>query len=159
MHELDLQVLVAIGLAGTLILLVVLLVIVAMVWRSRRWPSVPGTVEECRMKERWEFFPVARRWVVKVKYRYRVGEEDFHGTRLKLLGPQALSEKAAREQQALCPPGREVRVFYHPAKPWRATLMKGMNTAAYWLLGIIPLILVLLGLYVRLFLGVLHEDP
>ena len=158
MHELDLPVLAGIGLAGTLLLLVVLLRLGTMVWRSRLWPSVPGTVEECRMHERLEFLPGGR-WVVKMKYRYRVGEEDFHGTRLKLLGSQALSEKAAREQQALYPPGREVPVFYHPAKPWRATLVTGMHTTAYWVLGMVPLILVLLGLYVRLFLGVLHEAP
>ena len=101
-----------------------------MAWRSRGWPAVPGTVEENEVKKR-SSGEAAPRWELKVKYRYRVGEEDFLGDRVAPLPFDFQSLKAAEEWQEIYHPGADVTVFYDPVKPRRAMPRKGGKAELY----------------------------
>ena len=107
--------------------------------RSQDWPAVPVTVEECLVKKK-RGNESGDYWVVKVKYRYRVGEEEFHGTRMAPLPVQTRSARTAEELEELYRPGSEVTVFYDPTKPRRAMLGRGLGEDNYVALAYVPLV-------------------
>ena len=115
----------------------VILVRAFAVWRRRNWPSVTGTVEKCRF-ERSDLFkkrnPV---WDLKVKYRYRVGDEDFHGDRIVPMPIRVFSERDLEKQQVIYGSGREVTIFYDPVNPRRAVLKRPVAAWRYSVLFLV----------------------
>ena len=117
------------------VMVAALLAVAVFLWRnwqdkqaSAQWPSVDGVIERC------DAFPhlqdphqegAKAQWRLDLKYRYEVGGQPFHGTRLKAMAehyPDEASVKAVCRRYAT---GQRVKVFHDPAKPERSVLEPG----------------------------------
>ena len=105
------------------------------IWRARNqtrsgrnWPTVRGEVTASSV-ERHSMD--ADQFAVTLRYRYRVGEKDYEGDRIRIGGKKITSRAHAETMAAKYPPGCKVTVHYDPKKPARAVLEAGKsaNTA------------------------------
>lgn len=134
--------------------------------RSRRWPSVPGTVLSSTVSSRMappssqdEDSPPEvpqRLYRPEVRYTYSVGGREFTGSALGLDEVEISDEPLVREQAARYPPDAAVTVYYDPADPSQAVLEPGVQASA-WLLPAMGLVFLIvtgsLYLFVRWYSG------
>jgi hypothetical protein len=91
---------------------------------SRSWPTVSGTIQNCAIEER-RLFNLFPRYILRVEYRYDVGERSFLGDtfafapRLLVGGPEL--DRLVGEYKTQAP----VAVHYNPADPAEAVLHTG----------------------------------
>ena len=138
--------------------------------RSRRWPTVQGTVVSAIVKSRQvpatpdpgedaeEAAARAPQTVYRpeVTYTYEVDGRRLTGTTLNLEGLELSNEERVRAHAARYAPGQSVTVYYDPAAPERAVLEPGVH-AGSWLMpamgGIFLFVAGGLYLFVRAFSG------
>lgn len=94
---------------------------------AARWPTVAGTVITSRVESRRELVPgggnqTTMVWSPLVEYVYRVGERDYHGTRIGF-GPAVSGGRGLAEAIiGRYPANTTATVHYDPANPSQATL-------------------------------------
>ena len=92
---------------------------------AARWPTVTGRILSSVAESHVSILPGRRRsivWSPVVEYSYRVGERDYHGSRLAFGADVAGSQAFAEATVARYPVGREVTVHHDPANPSFAVL-------------------------------------
>jgi hypothetical protein len=103
--------------------------------RSLGWPSVPGRVTssmvrrettETESRLEWTYYPA-------VSYDYRVNGQAFNGTRIGVGGVVGTSRSEDAEAVAnRYAVGSNVDVYYDPAEPEYAVLVRGANVFGVW---------------------------
>ncbi len=107
---------------------------------SASWPSVTGTVTKAQVGSAG-----LARYVVDVSYTYRVGDNDFTGSRVRVSdGEYDRRDSVVQEIRGLSA-GQTVLVFYKPSDPRQALLKVGAGFQEYALL-FIPLLMFGFGL-------------
>jgi hypothetical protein len=101
------------------------------IWRARRqtasgksWPFVPGEVIESTVERHGIS---GDQYAATVRYRYRVGNKDYEGDRIRAGGHRALTQAGAQARASKYSIGRRLRVYYDPQHPARAVLEPGKN--------------------------------
>jgi hypothetical protein len=106
-----------------------------MLWAGRRlsaaaarWPQTVGRIVSSSVESyktrtgRGDSGTGATVYQVVVEYSYRVGNRDYHGTRLSFGGQVSAGRELAEAKAAQYPPGSDVMVHYDPANPSDAVL-------------------------------------
>lgn len=96
---------------------------------SAAWPSVPGTLTWAGV--RTETFGG---YFADVAYTYRVGDEEFTGTRLRTSDGKYSDREGATQAIRGLSPGQRVTVYYNPASPEKSVLYPGAGVQEYVLL-------------------------
>lgn len=89
---------------------------------ARNWPIVPGTVIASAVERPAPHEADDTDCTPAVRFRYRVANRDFEGTRVRDGGPSATSLLLAEQVVAKYPPGSQVDVAYDPNDPSVAVL-------------------------------------
>jgi hypothetical protein len=89
------------------------------------WPSVEGSIQQTSVSAS-RSGKRARRYGLRVKYEYQVGDRTYTNSRVTLT-TSTLARSSSRQHleqigQREYPPGHKVRVYYDPQKPARAVL-------------------------------------
>jgi hypothetical protein len=114
-----------------------------------RWPAANGTVITSRAEERRELVPrgsgqTITVWSPLVEYTYRVGDREYHGTRIAF-GPLVSGGRELAESQLVpYPVGASVTVHHDPANPSSSVLQPRIAFA--W-----PSLLITLGFFAAAF--------
>lgn len=97
--------------------------------RSRNWPAVTGEVLSATVRRRFTTPasgpPASHLSRAEVLYRYRVGEQDYHGHIIELGGRFRQTPAMAARQAVSYRPGEPVTVYHDPNNPGRACLVRG----------------------------------
>ncbi|MAS93836.1 MAG: hypothetical protein CMO55_11645 [Verrucomicrobiales bacterium] len=109
--------------------------------RSSDWPSTGGIVERAEVID----LPFGSHRI-DVRYRYRVGDEDFVGTRIRASDGEVDNREIAEDQISGLQSGEEVTVYYDPAIPESSFLRPGAGLQEYFLL-FVPFAMLIWGLY------------
>ncbi|MBM4109094.1 MAG: DUF3592 domain-containing protein [Phycisphaerae bacterium] len=122
-------------------------VTVAVLVKSRAWPSVPGVMTESevvevqRTRRPSEIGPLAvTEYEARIRYTYSVDGVALEGTRLMPLMPSVFPDRdRALAVIAQRPPGAPVEVYYDPNQPSRSALvtMAAIPTRAVVALGVV----------------------
>ena len=105
---------------------------------SRKWATVIGKVVESRAL--WETVDEnSRVFVPRVIYEYKVGDRPYRNDRIFVVSQGNSNAEATVAQ---FPVGRQVPVYYDPADPTQAALVRNAPSAALYL-GLIALMLTL----------------
>lgn len=115
---------------------------------SSHWPSVPG-----RITSSGTVILTGRHGSegADIHYTYAVGAKRFNGSRLEVVDYSANTSHAT-DAVAEFQEGRDVPVYYDPARPERSVLRPGATWFAYTL-PVLAVVMVLFGIaLVRLFL-------
>lgn len=102
---------------------------------SRHWPSTPGTIEAVkvdRVKRFSQWNPVPQRGAF-ITYRYRVGSSTLRASGIGGFQESFLAD--AEAVAARYPVGRQVTVYYDPARPENALLCPGAISADWIFAG------------------------
>ena len=109
---------------------------------ASRWPTAQGTVLSSRAESRRLLTQTGGSrtmtvWSPLVEYSYRVGERDYHGSRVAF-GPEVAGARDLAEQTVQrYPAGAAVSVHYDPSNPSHATLETAM--AFRWVALLVPI--------------------
>lgn len=109
---------------------------------ASRWPAAQGTVLSSRAESRRMLTQTGGSrtmtvWSPLVEYSYRVGERDYHGSRVAF-GPEVAGARDLAEQTVQrYPAGATVSVHYDPSNPSHATLETAM--AFRWVALLVPI--------------------
>jgi len=109
---------------------------------ASRWPTAQGTVLSSRAESRRTLTQTGGGqtmtvWSPLIEYSYRVGEHDYHGSRVAF-GPEVAGARDLAEQTVQrYPAGATVSVHYDPSNPTHATLETAM--AFRWVALLVPL--------------------
>jgi len=109
---------------------------------AARWPTTQGTVLSSRAESRRILTQTGGSqtmtvWSPLVEYSYRVGERDYHGSRVAF-GPEVAGARELAEQTVQrYPAGATVSVHYDPSNPSHATLETVM--AFRWVALLFPI--------------------
>ncbi len=115
--------------------------------RSRSWPSVQGTITTSRVD--WIVLASRRSafsQILVLTYSYTVDGQPYTGKRIDIAPSGWLSRETAAQRHAKYPRGAQVAVFYSPAKPSLATLVKGVPRhlwSFYLIAGVLALLVLL----------------
>lgn len=97
---------------------------------KKAWGKVKGTIVEAGIKDAMRNMPrtgcLAKMYSPSVKYRYRVGDREFTGTRITYDNDRTLwysSPRWAASRGRKWKTGRPVDVYYQPDNPARACLV------------------------------------
>lgn len=108
----------------------------ALAWRawqirqhSPEWPYVMGEVTVSRAYSQNDFGEdvgtPSHRWQTEVQYRYEVNGIPMTGKRLRAFGRHHFTQEEAEAEIAPFPVGKQVKVYYDPAKPGTSVLIPG----------------------------------
>lgn len=108
----------------------------ALAWRawqirqhSPQWPYVMGEIVSSRVFAQNDFGEdtgtPSHRWQAEVQYRYEVNGVPLSGHRLRAFGYNHLTQQDAESEIAPFPAGKQVKVYYDPAKPSVSVLIPG----------------------------------
>ena len=108
--------------------------------RSLEWPAVSGRVTSSSVTlETTEADADSRlesTYYPSVSYEYRVGGQSFNGTRIGIGGAVGTARKADAEAVAKrYAVGSKVDVYYDPANPEYAVLVRGANIIMVWVIA------------------------
>jgi hypothetical protein len=130
--------------------------------RTRKWPSVPGTVltsntiarraKKLQSEEGEEEPTTQVLYHAEIKYTYTVGGREYTGEHLRLDSLEVSSEEHARKVTARYPQGASVTVYYNPADPSQALLEPGPGASVWMLIAASAgcfLLAAVLGAFVR----------
>jgi len=92
---------------------------------SAAWPSTEGVVTESYL--RVGYLKHRKGWAPEVRYRYRVGSQEFTGDRITFHLSEHLWADHAASVIARYPEGKAVTVTYEPADPGFALLEPGIQ--------------------------------
>jgi len=113
---------------------------------SASWPSVTGTLTRAKVGERG-----FRRYFANVAYTYRVGSQEFTGSKIRASDGECNIRDGAVQAIRGLTVGQTVTVFYNPSNPRQAMLQVGAGFQEYAML-FIPVLMFSIGvLFVVLF--------
>lgn len=96
---------------------------------SPEWPYVMGEVTLSRAYSQNDFGEDLgtpnHRWQTEVQYRYEVNGIPMTGKRLRAFGRHHFTQEEAEAEIAPFPVGKQVKVYYDPAKPGTSVLIPG----------------------------------
>jgi len=108
---------------------------------SANWLSVTGTLTKAKIGETG-----FGRYVADVAYTYRVGDNDFVGSRIRASdGEYNIRDGAVQAIRGLAV-GQTVQVYYSPSDPGQAVLRTGAGFQEYALL-LVPVLMFGFGLW------------
>lgn len=107
-------------------------------WRSERWPRTAGTVVESDLIH-FHGPKTGDTHAPYVRYRYSIDGRTLEAARVGWADVRESGDAAAHRArvQAAYPVGATVDVFYDPAAPQRACLVRGIHLVLLWGLGIV----------------------
>jgi Protein of unknown function (DUF3592) len=108
---------------------------------SASWPTVNGVVTKARVGK-----TAVGRYFADVGYTYRVGDQEFTGSRIRPSdGEYNIRDGAVQAIHGL-PVGKRIAVFYNPSDPRQAVIRSGAGFQEYALL-LVPIVMLSFGLW------------
>ena len=105
--------------------------------RSLQWPSVEGTIEECKISsDEFDLLP-------HISFRYQVNQRSYQQS-LKFPGDVTPTKEFAQSYVDKYPAGTRVQVYYNPGNPQDSTLEPGSGRGD-WLILAIGISMVVIG--------------
>lgn len=119
--------------------------------RSMGWEQVPGTIVSSEVEDAWD--TTGDRYAGRVIYTYEVDGVTYEGNQLDLRGQTYMGNREDAERLLTpYPAGASVMPYVDPADPARAVLNRSLPGAAWGVVGVgSVLVLLSLGLGVRHF--------
>ena len=114
--------------------------------KSTAWPGVRATVTSAEVEERHEYDEDGEHvyYYPRIHYEYQVEDQDFSGSRYKLLN-SSMSKRKAFELISHFHEGDIITAHYNPDKPEESVLITGVQTYLYIFL-VIGIGLTILGI-------------
>lgn len=105
--------------------------------RSLQWPSVEGTIEECKISsDEFDLLP-------HISFRYQVNQRSYQQS-LKFPGDVTPTKEFAQGYVDKYPAGTRVHIYYNPGNPQDSTLEPGAGRGD-WLILAIGISMVVIG--------------
>jgi hypothetical protein len=106
---------------------------------AEHWPSTVGALSKAQVHQ-----DGVGHYTSEVEYHYRVNNQDFTGTRIKIADGESEYRDAAEQSLRGLKVGQPLDVFYDPADPQQSVLQNGVGFQEYGML-IIPVIMFAIG--------------
>ena len=108
---------------------------------SANWPSVAGTLTKAEVRDTG-----VGRYCADVAYLYRVGANEFTGSRIRASDGEYNFRDGAVQALGALKVGQIVPVYYNPAEPRQSVLRPGAGFQEYILL-LVPIVMFAIGIW------------
>ncbi len=93
---------------------------------SQAWPATNGQIKAAQVIE--DSNPEGSTYAADIQYTYQIGGQEYIGKNIAIGGEgSSLSAKTVKDQVARYPVGKQVTVYYNPARPEEAALERRIS--------------------------------